>query len=380
MSENIAAEPAGNPVVAFLRHYSPALVAFAASRILVLAVIFLSSHVIRSSDLAPPREVITVLTHWDGAWYMSVAQHGYNYLQGQQSNMAFFPFYPMLIWVADQIVPDIRVAAVIVSNVLFLITALLFQRLIELDYKDRRIVRASLYFLMFTPVSFYFSSAYSESTFLCLAIGCLLAARLRYWLIAGLCGMLLTATRNIGFFIAVPLFMEYVRQMWRPEVGIRSLIHPRILLLGLVPLGLMAFMAYCYTRYDDPFAYVNASAAWGRKLASPTAAIATIGTAPLFYAWFFGGALTIPVVLWLVGFWLKVRLEYLVFTGMLLLIYVSANNAEGMPRFVTVLFPLFIVLGVLSVRYEKLYEPLLAASIAAFTLSAILTANGYWIT
>lgn len=377
MSENIA--PARHPVSAFLRHYSPALVAFAASRILVLAIIFLSSHVIRSSDLEPPRAMITVLTHWDGAWYMSVAQQGYNYIPGQQSNMAFFPFYPLLVWLADQIVPDIRMAAVLVSHVLFLVAALLFQRLVELDY-NRRIVRASLYFLMFTPVSFYFSSAYSESTFLCLAVGCLLAARLRYWLIAGLCGMLLTATRNIGFFIAVPLFMEYVRQMWRPEIGIRSLIHWRVLLLGLVPLGLIAFMAYCYGRYDDPFAYVHASAAWGRKLASPIHAIATIGTAPLFYALFFGGALVIPVVLWIAGFWLKVRLEYLVFTGMLLLIYVSANNAEGMPRFVVVLFPLFIVLGVLSVRFEKLYEPLLAASIAAFTLGTILTANGYWIT
>lgn len=363
----------------FIRHYSPTLVAFAASRLLICAVVVFSNYVLMSRD-ATPRTLLTVLTHWDGGWYMSVAQHGYNYIPGQQSNMAFFPLYPALIWLADQVIPDMRVAAVLVSNLLFLGAALFFQRLVELDYRNPRVVRASILFLMFTPVGFYFSSAYAESTFLFLAIGSLLAARKGHWLIACGCGMLLTATRNIGFWITFPLLFEYVRQMWRPEIGIRSLIHPRILLFGLIPLGLMAFMFYCYQRYGDPFAYVHASAAWGRKLALPTRTVETILTAPPFYQWFFSGAILIPITLWIVGFFLRVRPEYLVFTGLLLLTYVSANNAEGMPRFVTVLFPLYIVLGVLSVRYPRLFEPLLAASIVAFTFCTIMTANGFWIT
>src|SRR5436309_1309166 len=103
------------------KHYAPALVAFAASRVLIIAVIFLSSQVVRSSDLAPPRAILTVLTHWDGAWYISVAQNGYNYVVAQQSNMAFFPLYPALIWLAHTIFSDFRVAAVIVSNVVFLV-------------------------------------------------------------------------------------------------------------------------------------------------------------------------------------------------------------------------------------------------------------------
>jgi hypothetical protein len=51
-----------------------------------------------------------------------------------------------------------------------------------------------------------------------------------------------------------------------------------------------------------------------------------------------------------------------------------------MPRYFSVEFPLFIVIGLIVARFERAYEPLLAASIALLTLCTVLSANGYWMT
>jgi hypothetical protein len=176
------------------------------------------------------------------------------------------------------------------------------------------------------------------------------------------------------------LFIEYVRQYWRREAGIWSLIRPQVAALALVPLGLISFMAYCYLRFGDPLIYVHASAVWGRRLASPFQTIRTISTAPLFYRWFFGAAAVIPIALWLAAFVVKLRISYIVYAFLLLLTYFCANSAEGLPRFVTVVFPLFVVLAILTERQRAVFGTAIAASGAAFTFCTIMTASGYWIT
>lgn len=35
--------------------------------------------------------------HWDSEWYARIAQEGYSYQPGQQSPVAFFPLYPLVI-------------------------------------------------------------------------------------------------------------------------------------------------------------------------------------------------------------------------------------------------------------------------------------------
>lgn len=356
-------------------------VAFIVSRVIIFATIGLSRMIMVRADRWHPGGIMSVLTQWDGdLWYLSIARRGYDFTQGGLAPFPFFPLYPMLVKLVSLVFRDMRVASLLTSHVCLLVAGLLLHVLVRMDYKDPRVSRVAVMFLMFSPVSFFFSSAYTESTFLMLALGSFLAARNGKWLIACLLGMCLSATRNVGVLITLPLVIEYVRQTWRPGESMRVLFHPRILLFGIVPLGIGSYMLYTFLKFNNALAFVHASEAWGRQFTSPIETLSSFQTYEPFYQWFFMGAMVTAVLLWAAGIFLKIRASYLVFAALLTATYLCAKTMEAWPRYLSVEFPLFLVLGLLAARWRWSYEPLLAASIALLTLCTILSANGYWIT
>ena len=368
------------PKLAFIRQGSRCvLVAFIASRLLILGVILLSRTIFIPGAFSHPGGWLSILTHWDGGWYLGIAQEGYKFTPGEQSNIGFFPVYPMLIWLLS-FVFDPPIAALLVSNTCLLGAGLLLHALVRQEYGDEAISCAAVTLLMFSPVSFFFSSAYSESTFLLLSLGAFLAARRGQWLVACLCGAVLSATRNVGVIIALPLFVEYVQQIWKPGAGLRPFLSPRILLFGLIPLGLALFLSFNYAKFGDPFAYVKATAVWGRYLVPPWVTLGNARGLPPFYIWLFGGTLTAAILAWIGGFFLRVRASYMVWAGLLLAIYLCGNSLEAMPRYLSVVFPIFIVLGIVAIRFRWSYELIFATSTVVLTVCTILSANGYWMT
>jgi hypothetical protein len=233
---------------------------------------------------------------------------------------------------------------------------------------------------MFSPVSFFFSSAYTESTFLLLSLGAFLAAIRGQWLAACLCGMALSATRNVGLLIALPLFVEFVRQRLAVERSLRAVLTPRILLFALVPLGLLSFMLFAKLKFNDPLAYAHATAAWGRKLATPWQTLANSRTLPLFHLWVYASLLAAAIFLWIIGIVMKLRPSYLVWAGVLLVVYLCSNSLEAIPRYLSVVFPLFIVPAMLTRRFPSIDDVVFSASVVLLTMCTALTANGYWMT
>ena len=353
---------------------------FIVSRVFVAGLVVLSQQVLAGGPHSNAGGLLASLVQWDGMWYLWIVRDGYFYTPGAESNVGFFPFFPLLVRLVFLVIGDLAISGVLVSNLCFLGAALVLQELIRLDYPDERVNRAATTFLMFSPVSFFFSSAYSESTFLFLAVSAFLAARKDHWLLACLCGACLSATRNIGMFIAIPLLIEFLRPRWRPEIGLRSLIDVRILWFALIPLGFAAFAAFCYLKLGDPFAYVKATAHWGRMLVPPWQTLANSANLPVFHRWLFGLVLAGGILVWISGFFLKLRPSYLVYGGVLITIYLCGNSLEGIPRYLSVVFPLFTCVGLLVSRFPWLYEPLLAGSCGLFALCTVLWANGYWMT
>ena len=353
--------------------------AFVVSRLLIFGLIALSRTVIVRGNFWHPGGVMSILTQWDGNWYTSIVRDGYNFSTEHQSNMGFFPFYPMLIKLTSYVISNVDMAAVVTANVCLVIAGILLYRLVEMDY-GQKVARAAVLFLMFSPVSFFFSSAYTESTFLMLVVGSFLAANQRKWLLAGLLGMMVSATRQVGLILTLPLFVEFVRQSFTAGTGIRGVFHPRVLFLGLVPLGLFFFMLYGHFRFGDFFAFFNATAVWGRELSSPIANLTRYDRYDIFYRWLFLGSLGTAAALWVTGVFLQIRASYLVFTAVMMLVYVSSNSLEAIPRNLSVLFPLFIILAIVANKLKWSYEPTLAASVALLTMCTILSANGHWMT
>ncbi len=248
---------------------------FAVSRLLLVALIFYSRRIVGrgpyvevSKQTEHGGTLLDILTQWDGVWYRLIAQQGYA-PPTPEIAAAWFPLYPLLVRAVHFFVRDYQVASVLVSNGCLIAAALLLMRLLRLDY-DKLVCRRAIIFLMFNPVSFFLSSAYTEATFLLLSIGALFAARQGKWLIAALCGGCLSATRAPGLLIGAPLFAEYLLQ-WRERGGHwRAFLRPHLFLLALVPAGLLAYMFYSYVERGDLFLPMHAQASgWGKTLTLP---------------------------------------------------------------------------------------------------------------
>jgi hypothetical protein len=373
----------------FVRDYRHVFIVFAASRVLVFATILFSQLVMVRAEFWHSDGLLPILMNWDGErWYLDIVRHGYQFDRANLSNIAFFPFYPLLVKALSFIIHDVRIAGVLTANACFLAAGLFLHKLVRVEFENRRAADAAVTFLMFSPVSFFFSSTYTESTFIMLALLATLAALQRRWLIACLAGMCLTATRNVGIWISVLLFIEYLRQALSGGFSLRRLFHPRGLLLGLVPLGLGSFMLFCYVNFDDPMAFAHAGERWGRRLVTPVQSWATLLSGPHgvdaardpFHRLIAVSGLLAAALLCLAGLAFRIRASYLVWAALLIATYLCSNSLEAMARYLSVIFPFFIVLGLLASRFPRTYEPLLAASIGVLTLLTMLQANGYWIT
>ena len=356
------------------------LAVFVASRLLLFAVILLSRMIMVRGELWHPGGLLSVLEQFDGElWYMTIARDGYFFSTTEPSPVPFFPMFPILMKLVSFVFHDMRIAAFIVAHACLLAAALFLKDLVELDY-DSRVARAAVVFLLFNPVSLFHSSAYSESTFLMFATGALLAARKGHWLLAGLSGMCLAMTRNVGVLIALPLAIEYARQVWNTKTRLSDVFHPRVLFLALVPLGLAAYMFYGYVRWDDPLAFLHASKVWGRSFTSPAQTFTTLVHYRPLYKWLFLGTMGTALALLVIGAAFRVRLSYLVWCAALTTVYLCSATMEAWPRYLSVEFPLYIILGLVATRARWTYEPLLACTTGLFVLSAVLSANGYWFT
>ena len=360
---------------------------FAASRLMLVMLIVLSRqiiergpHVVVSGQTQHGGTLLDILTQWDGVWYRLIAKQGYGPPMPEVA-AAWFPVYPLLVRGVAFIVRDLQVASLLVSNGCLIAAALLLIRLLRLDY-DELVCRRVITFLMFNPVSFFLSAAYSESTFLLLSIGALLAARHDKWLVAALCGGCLSATRPPGLLIGAPLFAEYVVQ-WRIRGdNMRAFFRPQLLWLAMVPAGLAVYMLYFYVQRGDLFIPMHAQASgWGKTLTLPWQTLLWPSSSfPPSHIPLYQAVVGAAIILIGAGFFLRLRATYLVYASISILFYLAWGSLEGLPRHVSVLFPIHVVLALLSSRWKWIYEPLLAFSIALLALCTVLFANAYQIT
>jgi hypothetical protein len=194
---------------------------------------------------------------WDADLYVRIAQDGYHLGPGFP---AFFPLYPLLVRIADAVLPGgMLISALVVANAAAFGTLAVLHRLAEHEFGPRVAQRAAWYLAAF-PTGFFLFIGYNESLFLLLAIGALYAGRRGHWWLAGVLGGLSSATRLFGVLLVVPLAIEYLR-------GRR--IRLDVLGLALIPLGLVGYSIYCAVELGDPLAFSVAQDRWGRHYTVP---------------------------------------------------------------------------------------------------------------
>jgi len=319
------------------------------------------------------------LANFDGVHYLEIAKNGYT------NNMRFMPLYPLLIRVVSSFIPFVPsywIGAFI--SLFFLIGSLLYLiKLLHSDYLNNQ-SRIIILSLLVFPTSFFFLSVYSESLFLFLAVSSLYYARKRKWMLAALLGFFSSLTRIVGFLIVVPLLIEFFSQK-----SVKKNHH--LIALLLVPLGTALYALYNYVRWGNPLLFIQAHS----QLSNGRSSTSLIFFPQTLYR-YFKILTTVSVSLWewkmalvevlafcfaAIGVYilwkLKVRLSYIIYTLVSLLVPASTGTFTGLPRYIIVLFPLFIIFSALKNRVI-----LISILILSFILQILLFlyfSRGYYV-
>ncbi len=343
------------------------LLAFLVSRLLIFSVGM-------AGDLMLPTDAghwianlnspfLSMWAKWDSQYYVDIAENGYWYRPEQQSNVAFFPVYPLLMRLTAPLVgDDVILAGFLLSNVAFLGALFFLYKLTELEL-DSDSAKRTVFYLALFPTSFYFSSVYTESLFLLFALATMYYARRQMWIAAALIGMLAAATRNLGVLLWPLVIWEWLRvQGWslktlHKKESWTNLLHGfrehwfDLLIIAIIPLGLIAYIYFLQRNFERPLAFIETQAAWGRQNVGPVSVIVQniklLLSTTVNKSWMtnFWNTTTLLAFLVMVPFiWIRLGEGYAIFVLLILLIP-SASATSSIIRYVLTSFPAFMLLG-----------------------------------
>ncbi|GAA0716772.1 mannosyltransferase family protein [Dokdonella soli] len=378
------------PVMDWLRSLRVALIAYAFSRGLILAVWVLSAQLhldhppgreqqaMPAAEIAPgalAQTLRNLALYNDGGWYLTIAEHGYEtrpFDATRLANWAFFPLHPLLWRATAALVGDLPAAGLWLANLAFLAALVVLHRLALALGRDAAGSQRVVFALALFPVSYFCALPWSESLFLLLSAGAFLAAVRERWGWMALLGMLATATRLAGLFL-LPALALWV---WPRRHGLSA--RPW-LALALIPLGLIAFMLELHVATGNALAFSGIQAAWGRHPTFPLEPILAIAQQPRLaiedwnFRWL-NLAVTLGGAAAVVALWRRREPALAVFLLLGLAAPLASGTLMSMARYALGLFPLALVIADLTADravergWFALSTALLALMSAAFAL------------
>lgn len=331
--------------------------------------------------------------NFDGAHYLWIAKNGYGLYE-----QPFFPLYPLLIQKVVTFVGHRElVIAVAISTLSFGAAVVVFYRLLRLDLSPASSFLIVGLVLAF-PVSFVFMTAYAEALFLFLSVFAIYLARKGWWWWAGLATALATATRPTGMVLAVALFMEWAYQYRGVKNGEKKwferlfYLSVRLLPLVIMPTGLFLYGLFLYQKTGDPLSFIHLQPMFGVNRSTTIVLPYQVGFRYLkifltvsrtslayFVALFEFGATFLFSSLAIFGFFFRIRPSYLVYLVLGIIVPSLTGTLSSEPRYLMVLFPGFIILGLLIGKRVMLRRFFILASLLGLVSCNLLFAAGYWV-
>jgi hypothetical protein len=311
----------------------------------------------------PSNVWLDVWARWDSAFYIRIVDDGYWFVLGQQSSVAFFPLYPLLVSFLAPFVGTLA-AGVLVSNAMLLGGLIFLYKLTELEFDAASAGRAVFYIAAF-PTAFFFTAVYTESTFLFFTVSTMYFARKGLWAWAGLFGMLCASSRIVGVVIWGSVGLEWLRahgwtlsSIHRREAwqSLFTALHTDWLNLAaicIIPLGLLSYMLFLNHEFGDPVAFSTTQSAWGRQMLGPWVIIWRDLTR-LFGGNFLKGDIWWHVLLDLgayfavlavaITIWRRLGTSYALYC-LISIVIPSMSGSGSLSRYALVIFPVFMMLS-----------------------------------
>lgn len=355
--------------------------------LLPLAVIRIALHVIAvlAGDVRPDSPVdvpafLRVWYQWDVPHYLDIARAGYVTSDDPDVNAlaVFFPLYPALIRLGSIVLPPLA-AAMLISLIATIVGSLALYALVLLDDgADRPMARRAVIAMNLFPTSFALVAPYTEALFLALSIGALLAARLDRWASAGVLGLLAALTRIQGWLIGAVLLVDHLA---------RRRLHALMLWILAAGVGPLVYLAINQLAYGDPLFFIGRQAEhFYHRFAPPWVVLGSLFEGIVAHAhpqWaiLFGAPLAAFVLLGGVAAWTilspRSRPAYAAYAMLSFLLLASVTWPISAPRYVGVVFPVFIALADVG-RRRWLWFALMAASALLLVAFEVIFVRGRW--
>lgn len=325
---------------------------------------------------------------WDVLHFERIALEGY--FGHDEPEEAFFPALPMLMKAGNLVGISPALFGLVVSLVAGGIAAVAISRLASQEWGEQAGRRAALVW-MIAPPAVFLAAPYTEALFLGLAIPAWLAASRGHWRTAGILVAFACSVRISGLFLLVALAVLFVTSQFDRRRR-KPWVDGLWLLLGSIPMA--GYMAYLWANTGDALRWYHAQAeGWNRQFTWPhEALLGTVRAATGGVQWDlpanqsanFEWMFRAELVAMLVGVLVTVLLLILkrwaegVWVGLQVAAFSFSIWFFSVPRATLLWFPLWIGIGVLSVKYKWVWWTYLMLSIPLFGVWAAAYLTGKW--
>lgn len=338
---------------------------------------------------------------WDASWYAGIARDGYFYRIDEQSSVAFFPLYPMLMRALGAFSLDTYVAGMLITLAAGLATVLMFSRWCR-EHLSAAEAWTALLCLVLYPYAFYlFGVVYADTLFVALALAAFVALERRRPVLAGCFGLLAALTRPVGIALLLGLVVLVLEQRGvigrdadrssplRTRFGRLRPADAGVLLTGV---GLLGYMVYLWRSFGNPMAFASTQSApgwnldpgpatwfkvrvWELMTGAVTEPPGYLQGALLQGAIGFACLATVPTIIrrfgWGYGVYVTVAIAFSL---------LQLKDFHGLGRHAPAAFPAFAVFGVWLSERPVLRTAALALSGVLLLLFTSLYARGYYLT
>jgi hypothetical protein len=315
-------------------------------------------------------DVLSIFQRNDSYWYKEIVKHGYQKIKNPielgyvgkdkviQSSWAMFPVYPLTIKGISTLfqlnfIQSAFIISLLFSALSYILFYIICTSLFSLSAKIAW--RNTLIFIVF-PFHYYFSMYYTEAMYFSfLAIAFLSIHHRKYWLLC-LTLIPLTLVRPNGIVSVLPLFLYFLEKeggypFWLNQLKTFNL--KRMLSFGWflsAPISLIIYCLYQKHMTNFYFAYVKAQVGWNKDFMFPLLALFRSGDLSSQ----FNSVYTILVFVFSFLIRKKIPLSFNILVWISLLLPLSSGSVLSMPRFISILFPLFVLLGS-KISIQKYY-------------------------
>jgi len=308
-------------------------------------------------DLAVVDSIAGRFARWDSGYYLYIAQYGY---RSDGAERAFFPLYPMVVrFVSNLSGLSLLWSGLLVSITCFVCACIVLYKWVLIDYQQEVAIWSVIWLCCF-PMAFFLIAFYAEALFLML---CIFSAYYQF-LVCGVTIALAGATRSTAFLLAVLFFVEFWQQRNFKKIQLAKTALGAL----IAPLGALAYSVFLSITSGNINVFgiytANQSAEWKRTIVWPwltfydgiSAAVFGKGINSDWFsraiAWQDLAYASLGMVCAVYSLF-RLRLSAALFF-LSSMIFLYANHGPygyafwSMPRYVASLFPIYLILALVT--------------------------------